>query len=53
MSIKFVPYLNQDFEKLKTQHLKLNQLFTDETFPANNSSLYRFSQRNGTVTWKR
>jgi hypothetical protein len=53
MSIKFVPYLNQDFEKLKNQHLKLNKLFTDETFPANNTSLYRFSQRNGTVTWKR
>ena len=53
MSIKFIPYLNQDFEKLKNQHLKSNQLFTDETFPANNNSLYRFNQRNGTVTWKR
>ena len=53
MSVQFVPYLNQDFEKLKSKHLKENRLFLDDKFPANSNSLYRFSTRNGTVKWKR
>jgi hypothetical protein len=53
MSVQFVPYLNQDFEKLKSKHLKENRLFVDDKFPANSNSLYRFSTRNGTVKWKR
>jgi hypothetical protein len=52
MSIQFVPYLNQDFEKLKNQCLKGKQLFTDEAFPANNTSLYRTNPVNN-VVWKR
>ena len=50
--MQFVPYLNQDFEKLKNQCLKAKQLFTDEAFPANNSSLYRTNPVNN-VVWKR
>jgi hypothetical protein len=53
MSVQYVPYLNQDFEKLKSKHLKENRLFVDDKFPANSNSLYRFSTRNGTVKWKR
>lgn len=53
MSLMYKPYLNQDFEKLKSQHLKLKQLFTDETFLANNSSLFRFNKKNETIAWKR
>jgi hypothetical protein len=30
MSVQFVPYLNQDFEKLKSKHLKENRLFVDD-----------------------
>ena len=53
MSLTFKPYLNQDFEKLKTQHLKLNKLFIDDQFPANNKSLYRFSKKSENTFWKR
>ena len=50
--MQFVPYLNQDFEKLKNQCLKAKQLFTDEAFPANNNSLFRANPVNN-VVWKR
>ena len=53
MSLK--PYLNQDFANLKTKCLKSQQLFEDETFPANTRSVSRNGKPigKGRISWKR
>jgi hypothetical protein len=53
MSVK--PYLNQDYEYLKYQHLRANKLFTDDKFPPNYSSIDKLSKpsKNEQIYWKR
>ena len=45
-------YLNQNYEKIKSEFLADSKLFTDEKFPPNNNSLYKFDKRLN-VSWKR
>ena len=49
----FKPYLNQDFDKIKSDYLKSNQLYSDEKFLANDTSLSRSGQKNTGILWKR
>ena len=53
MSITYKPYLNQDYEQLKAEYLKSNQLFSDEKFLANDTSLNRSGKKNPGILWKR
>ncbi len=48
----FAPYLDQDFTKLKDELLKSGQLFTDNKFPPEAGSLYKFNKQYN-VKWKR
>lgn len=52
-NLKAKPFLNQDFESIKSQHLKSNQLFNDDKFLADDSSLYRFGKKTQPIEWKR
>ncbi|CAF0992683.1 unnamed protein product [Brachionus calyciflorus] len=50
----FKPYLEQNFEVLKSNCLKSGKLFEDDKFPANDTSLYRFQKFvTGKISWKR
>ena len=51
--MSFRSYLNQDYEKIKAQLLKSNQLFSDDKFLADDSSLYRFGKKSQPIEWKR
>ncbi len=45
-------YLNQEYEKIKHDCLVSKTLFTDEKFPANNSSLFKLVKKPN-IQWKR
>ena len=49
----FKPFKNQAFEELKSQCLNSGQLFQDNLFPPDNSSLNRKTPSNNQVFWKR
>ncbi|CAF1103542.1 unnamed protein product, partial [Brachionus calyciflorus] len=50
----FKPYLEQNYEVLKSNCLKSGKLFEDDKFPANDTSLYRFQKfKTGKISWKR
>lgn len=53
MSSAFKPYLDQSYEKIKSDCLINKKLFVDEKFPPNSSSLYRFQNPQVDLTWKR
>jgi calpain-5 len=48
----FVKFSSQKYDKLKASCLSKNNLFVDELFPANDTSLFRKKRING-VKWKR
>ncbi|RNA23734.1 calpain-2 catalytic subunit-like [Brachionus plicatilis] len=48
------PFLNQDFNSLKSELLAEGRLFEDETFPSNHNSIYRDKDFTGQkIEWKR
>lgn len=51
----FKPYLNQSYQDLKEELLKKNELFEDNLFPSNSSSLFRFKNivPGLKISWKR
>jgi len=53
MSSQFKPYLDQSYDKIKTECLRSKKLFVDEKFPPDSSSLYRFQRPDVDLTWKR
>ena len=46
------PYLNQSYEEIKQSCQQSGKLFKDKSFPANDTSLYRFNEKKG-IAWKR
>ena len=57
MSITYKPYLDQNYDKIKSDCLRAKKLFEDDTFPADWSSIYKFQTpeffNSQQVTWKR
>lgn len=52
--VSFKPYLNQNYEILKQTCLSRNLLFEDDTFPANESSIWRVNKIDcKNIKWKR
>ncbi|CAF1074938.1 unnamed protein product [Brachionus calyciflorus] len=50
----FKPYLEQNYEILKSSCLKSGKLFEDDKFPANDASLYRFQKFiTSKISWRR
>jgi hypothetical protein len=51
--MKYKAFLGQDYEKIKSECLRSGRLFEDDTFPANDSSLYRKNEFAQKIVWKR
>lgn len=46
-------YLNQDYETLKEEAKNFGELFVDDKFPANDSSLFKLQNFTSKIVWKR
>lgn len=50
-------YLNQNYQSLKSHHLRSNTLFVDDTFPANDRSITliksKLRERDYKIEWRR
>lgn len=53
MSSQYKSYLDQSYDKIKSDCLRSKKLFVDEKFPPNSSSLYRFQRPIVDLAWKR
>ncbi|CAF0817426.1 unnamed protein product [Brachionus calyciflorus] len=51
--IKFKPFLNQDYESIRQKLLSTGELFEDDKFPADDSSLYKVKPVDQIISWKR
>lgn len=51
MSLRF--YLNQNFDRLKAECLRLNKLYEDDKFPANRISISKNLNDSDLIEWKR
>lgn len=50
----FKPYLNQAYDEIKQKCLESGELFVDESFPCDDSSLFRINKKNNkNIVWKR
>lgn len=52
-SNNFTPYQNQNFGQIKSECLRSKQLFVDDAFPPDNSSITKCQSSNKTIVWKR
>lgn len=50
---KLKAFLNQDYETIKQKLLSTGELFEDDKFAADNSSLYKLKPLENTVVWER
>lgn len=48
-----VKYRNQNYSKLKRDHQRSGQLFTDPEFPPTNESLFISGKSDEEIVWKR
>jgi calpain-5 len=48
-----VKYLNQNYSKLKRDHQRRGELFTDPEFPPTNASLFISGKSEEEIVWKR
>ena len=46
-------YLNQDYRRLKRDHQRRRELFTDPTFPPSAASLFFSGKNDEDIVWKR
>jgi hypothetical protein len=53
MSVSFKPFLNQVYAEIKQNCIESGELFVDDTFPANDKSIYTFKQGKKEIVWKR
>lgn len=49
----FKPYLDQNYDSIKQSLLSSGELFNDDQFPADISSIYKKRNNNKQIFWKR